>query len=84
MVYGFPVTYEQVRVVCGLLLEHGERPSALSASVALNRAVERQARIVALDYEERDAILWALAHDPPEDLCGLRGHLLKTRPGWLR
>ena len=57
--------------LAGLLDDHNDE-----LAVKLRGTVEREARIVALDEDERDAILAVLA-DPPDGLAELRGTLLR-------
>jgi hypothetical protein len=68
---GVGVTRDAVRGLAGLLDE-----SNPELAVKLRQTLERGTRIVALDEEERAAIL-AVLHEPPDGLAELRGTLLR-------
>ena len=73
--YGVAVTAENARHIVASLFADGS-PAAMSAAAMIHKGVDRDLYAVALEPEERDAIL-AVLEDPPAGLEDLRGRLAR-------
>ena len=73
--YGVSVTAENARHIVASLFADGS-PAAMSAAAMIQKGVDRDLYAVALEPEERDAIL-AVLEDPPAGLEDLRGRLAR-------
>ena len=75
--FGIPLTPENVLHLIAVLLADGS-PDAISAAAMIHRGLDRDLFAVALESEQRDAIL-AVLEDPPEGLVELRGVLARDQ-----
>ena len=76
--YGAAVTAENARHIVASLFADGS-PAAVSAAAMIQKGVDRDLYAVALEPDERDALL-AVLEDPPEGLEDLRGRLARDHP----
>jgi hypothetical protein len=72
---GVPVTAENARHIIASLFADGS-PAAMSAAAMIQKGVDRDLYAIALEPEERDAIL-AVLEDPPDGLVELLGVLAR-------
>ena len=73
--YGVAVTAENARHLVATLIADGE-PHALTAAAMIQRCLDQELFAVALESEERDAILTVL-NNPPADLKELHDALAR-------
>jgi hypothetical protein len=73
--FGVAVTAENARHIVASLIADGS-PAAMSAAAMIQRGVDRDLYAVALEPEEKGAIL-AVLEDPPAGLEDLRGALAR-------
>jgi hypothetical protein len=75
--YGVSVTAEKARHIMASLIADGS-PAAMAAAAMIQKGVDRDLYAVALERDERDAILRVL-EDPPAGPEDLRGALARDQ-----